>query len=309
MTDFSSKNDLARNNNQVITAIPTLFDHNDKVDLFKMSTLIEFQIDNGIKAIIVGGSTGELLLLKKNEYLDLIKFIKNKYSDKLNIIGCCTSASTSDSIQQANNLRELGIKSILCATPFYVKPNQAGIFEHFKLISEVLPTIIYSVPSRTANDMDMSTIKNLSNLNGIIGYKDATNDVSRTLVLSKYVKEQNLNFKIFAGDDISYLGFAASGANGLISVISNIFPKIVNDIADLISQNDFINARQKFFSIIPHILVANLETNPIVIKYMLHKIFPEINYQCRKPLSSISELVRVKCDDLFNKSANLFINS
>lgn len=302
MEEFSSqRTHEIKHKNEIITALPTLFDFDNKLDFNSMDKLIKFQIDSGIQSIVVGGSTGELLLLEQDEYLELIKYICQKYSKQVNIIGCCTGASTSASLSLATKLKSIGIDTALCATPFYVKPSQEGIIKHYRQVSNIIKTIIYSVPSRTAVDMSLDTIKVLINMDNIIGYKDATSDLSRTLTLSKYIKNNNLNFKLFVGDDINYLGFSACGADGIISVISNFMPEEMIEIASYIDKGNFLQARECFYPILPIIKSLNLEANPIVIKYLLSKKFHGINYICRPPLDSINIDVKEACDNLLNK--------
>lgn len=255
----------------IFTAIVTPFTKEDKIDYEALVAILKLQIDAKIAGVVIAGSTGEYLSLDLKEYQDLLAFVINylrSHSKEMKIIAAATDKNTKSTIEVAKVAQSLGVDAIMSAVPFYTKPNQQGIIEHFKTLSEKidLPIILYSVPSRVGSDFTLRTIIELSQIKNIIGIKDASGNLFRTLQLKKHVQS---DFVLLAGDDQTHLAFYAQGGDGCISVASNLVPKIMQKIYQLFLQNDFAAALKLNLELCPLYELLNSDTNPLVIKYAL----------------------------------------
>ncbi|MFO1129806.1 MAG: 4-hydroxy-tetrahydrodipicolinate synthase [Rickettsiales bacterium] len=278
----------------LISAMPTFFTLNNEIDYKNMHKMCEMQINAGIKSILIGGSTGELLSLKEEEYLNLLKYIVDNFSNKINIIGCVPPIFSNSNEEIIKKILDIGINKVLCATPAYLKPNQTCIFEYFSKIAEKIKVILYSVPSRTGADISVDNICKLSHNNNIVGFKDAGSDIIRVSKIKQYLLKHNQKLELFSGNDVSYLGFCAQGGDGIISVVSNLLPKMMVKIQKSIEQNNFILAAKDFFAIFDVMQALEYDTNPIAIKYLMHKIYIEqdLNPMCRPPLQYIQNDIK-----------------
>jgi len=247
-----------------ITALVTPLLQN-KIDFHSLEKLIDHQFTNGIKDIVIAGSTGEGVLLNDNEYEDLLK-AAIKANNKINIIAGCSNGSIENAIQRAKIAENAGAKAILATLPFYVKPPQEGIIQYFKEIHNTvnLPLILYSVPSRTGIDFADDTICRLAELERVVAFKDASREFERPLRLTT---KTGLSF--FAGDDSTSLAFNAQGCKGVISVASNLFPKEISAIQHAWFGNDSAKAVQLHMNMSDFYQSLLLDTNPIAIKYAL----------------------------------------
>lgn len=247
----------------LITALITPFKQG-MIDTVALKTLLDYQSSHGVKNIVVGGSTGEISSLDLDEYELLIKSAIS-FAKNVNIIAGCGAGSTKTAIKMAQIAQKSGVSGLMCTVPTYSKPTQEGLYFHFKAIHDAttLPIMIYTVPSRTSIDIDDNTIFRLASLPRIIAMKDAGVDIERPLRISKYLPD----FNILAGDDSSVGAFYAQGAKGLVSVTSNIAPKIILDICNKLKNGEYNSAMQLQHSILELHHAMFVETNPVPVKY------------------------------------------
>ncbi len=250
--------------NGIITAIITPFD-NDKLDFNCFESLIIKQIETQIDGIVVAGSTGEGMLLTKEEYEQLLHCAINISRGKIPIIACCSHSSTRYVLELIKIAEKMQVSALLCTVPNYVKPSQNGILQHFYNIhsNTSLPIILYNIPGRTCVEMSDETIIELSKLPRVIGIKDSGNDFIRPMRL----KIQN--FSILAGDDINALMSYAHGAIGLVSVLSNLAPKTIKNIYTSFSENRVKESLELQKKLLPLYQVLSIEPNPVSIKYVM----------------------------------------
>jgi 4-hydroxy-tetrahydrodipicolinate synthase len=251
--------------NHLITALITPFENN-QIDFVSIEKLINYQIENQVKSLIVAGSTGESVTLALPEIIAIAQFAKKTAKDRIKIIGGISSSSTETACILAEQYQKLGLDGIMCVTPFYNKPTQKGLLEHFKLISQSceLPIMLYSVPSRTGIDFKDETILELSEYNNIISLKDAAPDLERPLRLKKHIKK---DFTLLSGDDSTALAFNAQGGDGCVSVASNIAPALCKKIQDLSLADNFSEAFLIQKKLISLYKALSIESNPIPVKY------------------------------------------
>lgn len=268
--------------------------------------LVEWHIEQGTDAIVIGGTTGEGSTLTASESDSLIELsisVVKKAKRAIPIIAGTGTNCTQETIEATQRAKDLGCDGALIVTPYYNKPTQEGLYLHYKKIAQTvdLPIILYNVPHRTACDLSVETVNRLSHISNIIGIKDATGELSRVPL---YKKDMAENFKLYTGDDASVMSFMALGGEGVISVAANIAPKAMHELCmamlekDLIkadSLNDFLKAAyQSLF----------VESNPIPVKWALNRM-GKIESGIRLPLTTLSATFHQKIEEMLSRLALL----
>ncbi len=301
------------NKNLLYTAIPTPF-QKGKIDFKSLEALLTYQNGNGIDGVVLSGSTGEGHNLSETEWEELIKFgvkySKQNKKKKLDIIAGVGFNSTLKAVEYAQMAEKMKVDYMLVTVPYYNKPQQEGIYQHFVSICKAVKTkiIMYNVPGRTVTDMQNETIIRLvEDFNNIVALKDATGKLERVADLkNRLSKLQNStkgrsknagnknkskisNFKMLSGEDMTQIGFNAMGGNGVISVVSNIAPQLCRKIQDLCESNNYEEALklQDKLTILSNSMFC--ETNPVPVKYALFKLGIFKSDELRLPLVRISE--------------------
>ena len=253
-----------------VALITPMFDDGE-VDYDALNNLIDFHIDAGTSSIVSVGTTGESATVGVKEHLKIIKHTIEYAARRIPIIAGTGANSTSEAIELTQEAKNLGADACLLVTPYYNKPTQEGLFQHFKLIADSvdIDQILYNVPGRTAVDMSVETTVRLSEISNIIGIKDATWDLT---IIRDLVKSCPEDFLLLTGDDATALDFLLLGGHGGISVTANVTPKELQKVymtaiagnADLARQvnKKLTNLHQNLF----------LESNPIPVKWALHKM-------------------------------------
>lgn len=282
----------------IITALITPF-ANGEIDYNAVEKLIKLQIENKILSVVVAGSTGEGSLLLEKEYYDLIKFCKLNSSNNLNIIAGISGQSTGSVVNRAIAAADFGADGIMCSIPSYIKPMQQGIYQHFKAIHDncYLPMMLYSHPGRAGVDMNDDTILKLANLERIIAFKDAGNDMSRATRIKVKAKA---GFNMLSGDDPNFLSYMANGGAGLVSVLANIKPGIFQAMYNQCLQGNFFEALKLQSSLQDLYQALERETNPITIKYAA-SILDLCNNELRLPLTPLAKKHCQEIDKLLLK--------
>ena len=223
-----------------IPALITPF-KNGEVDYASLEKLVEWQISEGSSGLVAVGTTGESPTLSHDEHKSVIKSIVSTANKRIPIIAGAGSNNTSESIELMEFAESVGADAALVVTPYYNKPNQSGLFRHYKILhdSSSLPIIIYNIPGRSIIDMTPGTMGELAKLPRIIGVKDATGDVSRVSDTRTTCGE---DFVQLSGEDASALGFNAHGGIGCISVVANIAPKISMLFQESMLKGDYVKA-------------------------------------------------------------------
>lgn len=252
----------------LITAIVTPFTE-DEIDFAALEKIVEYQIANKVRAIVVAGSTGEGTSLNRDEYKSLLQAAVELGQQHISIIAACCSTDTRIVIEMAQTAEQIGAAGLLCTVPPYTKPNQQGLYQHFKLVHDAvnLPIMLYSVPSRTAVDLTDDTIIKLSKLARILALKDADTDLERPLRLRPRLKD---NFNLLSGNDEMALSFNAQGGVGCVSVASNIAPSLCKKLQDACQKGDFITAMKIQQQLLPLYKALFAEANPVPVKYAAH---------------------------------------
>jgi 4-hydroxy-tetrahydrodipicolinate synthase len=241
------------------------------VDYDALNHLIDFHIDSGTSSIVSVGTTGESATVGVKEHLKIIEHTVKYAAKRIPIIAGTGANSTSEAIELTQEALNLGADACLLVTPYYNKPTQEGLFQHFKLIAQSvnIDQILYNVPGRTAVDMSVDITSRLAEISNIIGIKDATGNLS---VIEQLVKKCPEDFLLLTGDDATAVDFLIAGGHGGISVTANIVPKelqkvYLSAIAGNIELAKNLNSQLENFH-------KNLfvEANPIPVKWALHKM-------------------------------------
>lgn len=272
----------------IITAIVTPMNNDDSIDYASLTKLINFQLNNNINGIVLLGSTGEANTINQEEKINIIHHAIKVIANKVPLIVGVSQISTKEALSYVNELNKIPeIEYLLVVTPPYVKAPQRGLFEHFALISKATnkKIILYNVPSRTASDLHDDTILKLSkDFKNIIGLKDATGNINRLINL---LKERQDKFLLFSGDDPTAQAFLSSGGDGVISVTSNVMPKLMLELYKNIKEgnlNKAIEINNKLFKLHNNLFI---ESNPIPVKWALSHMQLISNTHLRLPLMSL----------------------
>lgn len=269
-----------------IVAIVTPF-KNGKIDEKAYRKLIEFQIMNGTDGIVPCGTTGESATLSYEEHERLIELTVEIVNGRIPVIAGTGSNSTREAIELTKHAEKAGADCALLITPYYNKPTQEGLYQHFKAVSESvsIPIILYNVPGRTGVNLLPETVARLSELKNIAGIKEATGDLRQ---VSQVIKLCRNDFVVLSGDDFVTLPMLAVGAKGVISVTSNIIPQDVARMVDAFFEGKYKEAEELHFKMWDINIAMFLETNPIPVKTAL-SLMGMISSEMRLPLCQMSE--------------------
>ena len=253
-------------NTNTYTALVTPF-KNNQIDEKAFSNLIEFQIKNDVDGIVPCGTTGESPTLSHEEHNRLVEIAVKVANGKIKVMAGTGSNSTSEAVAMTNHAKKIGANSCLIVAPYYNKPTQEGIYQHFQELNKCgIPLIIYNIPGRSVINITDQTLARISELENVIGIKDATGDLARVATLRLLIKK---DFLFLSGEDATAVGFNAMGGNGIISVTSNILPKMVSDLQKATVIGEYKTALKIQDQLTNFHSAMFCETNPIPVKYAL----------------------------------------
>ena len=276
-----------------IVALVTPMDSSGDVLWEELDQLVEFHIAQGTDAIVAVGTTGESATLEFDEHCEIVQRIVAVSAGRIPVIAGTGANSTKEAIDLTSAAKYLGVDACLLVTPYYNKPTQEGLYQHFKLIAEAVdvPQILYNVPGRTACDKLPQTVERLAMLTNIIGIKEATGDVERGVEVMKRCEAVNPNFMVYSGDDPTAIELILRGAKGNISVTANVAPATMSKACAAALAGDADKARLLDGQIKPLHSALFVESNPIPVKWALHQM-GMISAGIRLPLTPLSEPCR-----------------
>ena len=247
------------------TAMVTPFRKDLSLDESTLRVLVRRQIQAGINFLVPCGTTGESPTLSHEEHLRVVAITLEEAKGKVPVLAGAGGYNTQHVIETARECERLGADGILSVTPYYNKPTQEGLYQHFKAIASAvsLPIILYNVPPRTNVNIDPPTLRRLAEIENIIGVKEASGNISQITQVIQQVPE---NFLVLSGDDALTLPIAAMGGRGIISVASNEIPAEMTQLAQLCLAGDFADARALHRKWLPLMEINFVESNPIPVK-------------------------------------------
>ena len=249
-----------------LVALITPMSPDGAVDTKKLDDLVEFHISEGTHGIVAVGTTGESSTLTPEEHTNVIRQVVNTVNGRVPVIAGTGANATHEAIDLTRRAKEAGADACLLVTPYYNKPTQEGLFQHFKAIADAvdIPQILYNVPGRTACDMQNETVVRLSAVNNIVGVKDATGDLERGEALINLVPA---DFAVYSGDDATAVSLMLLGGKGNISVTANVAPRVVAQAAELALAGHSNKAHALDATIASLHSNLFLESNPIPVKW------------------------------------------
>lgn len=247
------------------TALVTPFTQEGGLDVDALRKLVQFQLREQIDFLVPCGTTGETPTLEKEEYLGVIRVVVEEAGGKVPIVAGVGGNNTRHVCDLAKSVGPLGAQAILSVAPYYNKPTQEGLYQHFKTIAESsdLPVILYNVPSRTSSNIEPETVERLSRLPNIIGIKEASGSIVQQMDVLRRVDR---SFAVLSGDDAFTFPLMALGGCGVISVVSNQIPRRMSQFARLLRDGNYDAARKLNAELLPLIKANFIETNPIPVK-------------------------------------------
>lgn len=266
-----------------LVALVTPFDANNRVDYDAVERLVEFHVSEGSDGLVIAGTTGESPTLEKDEHAVLIRRVVEISAGRLPIIAGTGSNATKQTIDLSLAVAGSGIAAYLMVAPYYNKPVQEGIYQHFRTIADAVdkPIMLYNVPGRTVTDILPDTLARLAGHPRIFGLKDATGDMMRLAEIRDRVPE---DFMLYSGDDFTTREFIESGGHGVVTVSGNVAPRLMSDLCRAAAAGDSATAKALDERLQPLNTALFLESNPIPVKYALAKM-GLIAPQIRLPLT------------------------
>ena len=252
-----------------IVALVTPMNSNGSINIGNFKSLLDFHIENKTDGVVVLGTTGECPTVDFDEHTFLVKEAVSHINGRIPVIAGTGANSTKEAIFLTQSAKDAGADACLLVTPYYNKPNQQGLFEHYKAINDAvnIPQILYNVPARTGCDLKNETVILLSQLSNIIGIKDATGEVERIDFLKDKVKN---NFIFISGDDLSFLEYMERGGCGVISVTANVKPNLMHNICHSILNGDIEKSKNINNQLRSLHKAMFIDSNPIPVKWLLN---------------------------------------
>ena len=287
-----------------IVAIVTPMHEDGNIDYDALRNLLDWHVEKGTHGIVIVGTSGESPTVNVEEHCELIKVTVDHINKRIPVIAGTGGNSTAEAIELTEFAKKVGADASLQVVPYYNKPTQEGIYSHFKKIAETidLPVILYNGPGRTVADMSNATILRLAQVPGIAGLKDATGNLERASALIAGLKEQNNSqFAVFSGDDLTAIFLMLMGGHGNISVTANVAPKLMSSLCEAAVTGDLVLAREIQFKLLQLHQMMFIEPNPIPVKWALNEM-GVIDKGIRLPLTPLSENLRQPLREVLRKT-------
>ncbi len=267
-------------------ALVTPMTSTGEIDKKAIINLVQWHIQEGTDAIVVAGTTGESETLTPSEHHEVISLVYKMVNKRIPVIAGTGTNATASTINLTKAAQEIGVDACLIVTPYYNRPTQHGLIEHYRAIAKAasIPVLLYNNPTRTACDLQPQTVAALSEIPTIVGIKEASGNIERLVALTELCKK---GFKFYSGDDATALEFMRKGGHGDISITANVAPKLMHQMCHAALAKDFDKAQtlDKTLQPLHRMLVA--EANPIPVKWALYYL-KKIDSGIRLPLTSFS---------------------
>jgi len=260
---------------------------NGEVDWRSLEGLVEFHLRSGTHGIVPCGTTGESATLSHQEHDDVIKAVIKAVNKKVPVIAGTGSNSTAEAVRLTREAEKAGADGALLISPYYNRPTQEGIYQHYKKVaSEVgIPIIVYNIPGRTGSKIEPETLARLSEIKNIAGVKEATGSVDQAIDVIRLCGDR---LAVFSGEDSLIFSLMALGGKGVISTVANVAPKETAQLAEACLKGNWEKGREWQFKLLPLIRAVFIETNPIPIKTAL-SLMGKCTGELRLPLTPMGE--------------------
>lgn len=283
----------------VYTAMITPFTASGAVDEDALRRIVNAQIDAGVTGLVPVGTTGESPTVTHEENVRIVGIVVEEARGRVPVIAGTGSNSTAEAIHMTAQAKELGATASLQVAPYYNKPSQEGFFRHFTSIADEvdLPIVVYNIPGRTGKNIETETLRRLAEHRNIVAVKEASGSIPQMMDVLSSMPE---DFDVLSGDDNLAFSLTALGGRGVISVASNLIPARMVKMIDQCMRGELEHARTDHFELLPLFKTLFIDTNPIPIKYMMHRAgFCEEKY--RLPMVPLSDRDRSAVDALLKR--------
>ena len=282
-------------------AMVTPYTKNDEIDEEGIRENINYLIENGVNGILAAGTTGESATISHDEHRKLLDILIDEADGKVTTIAGAGSNSSKEALGLVKHAEDIGADGALVITPYYNKPQQNGLYEHYKLLSEStnIPIIVYNVPSRTGTDIDVETIGKVAELDNIAAIKEANPDLDKVSQIIKKIDEidKTNEFAVLSGNDDLTLPMIALGAKGVISVVANVDPARMSNLVNYALEGDFESASEVHYELYDLMKALFIETNPVPAKTALN-MMGRPSGDVRMPLAPISDENKAKLKEV-----------
>lgn len=284
---------------RISTAMVTPFDSKGDIDFRKTTQLVEYLIENGTDSLVVSGTTGESPTLTTEEKIALFQHVKKVANGRVPIIAGTGSYNTQATVELTKKAEEVGVDAILLVTPYYNKPNQEGLYQHYKTVAEAtsLPIILYNVPGRTGVTLQPETVIRLSRIPNIVAVKEASGNLD---AMAEIIANTDDDFALYSGDDALTLPVLAIGGNGVISVASHIVGNEMQEMITAFFDGDLSKAAKLHQKLLPLMRGLFAAPSPVPVKTALQMKGMDPG-PVRLPLVPLTEEERNKLAELLNR--------
>ncbi|MEJ2428556.1 MAG: 4-hydroxy-tetrahydrodipicolinate synthase [Deltaproteobacteria bacterium] len=271
----------------VLPAIVTPF-KNGEVDEQGLRQLIEFQIEEGVHGIVPCGTTGESATLSHKEHEMVVEVTVDQAKGRVPVLAGTGSNNTSEAIRLTAHAKKAGADGVLMISPYYNKPTQEGIYQHYKKVAEEvdIPIIIYNIPGRTASNIEPTTFARLAEIKNIVGVKEASGSMKQ---ITEIIRLCGPEFTVLSGEDFLTYPLMAVGGKGVICVVANIVPRDMSELCNLLLAGDFDKGRELYYRLLPLCHSMFIETNPTPVKAALAMMGKISSAAVRLPLVPMSD--------------------
>lgn len=285
------------------TAMITPFRRDESIDEAAFRRFVEFQITGGVDFLVACGTTGESVTMTEAEQARVVELTLQFAAGRVPVVAGAGGYNTREVIEKIHRYEKLGVDAILSVTPYYNKPTQEGLYQHYRALAAAtrLPIILYSVQGRTSVNLEPATVARLAEVENIIGIKEASANISQIAEIASLVSD---DFRIFAGDDSVVLPVAALGGVGVISVASNLLPRLVSDLCHASVETRLDEARRLQRQLTPIFKAMFIESNPIPVKAAL-AMTGMIEEVYRLPMTPMSQANRARLEQVLTETGVL----
>ncbi|GAB3794902.1 4-hydroxy-tetrahydrodipicolinate synthase [Virgibacillus kimchii] len=285
---------------QLLTAMVTPFNENGEVDFEQTTFLIEYLIRNSSDGLVIAGTTGESPTLTDAEKVELYQHVVKVVNNRVPVIAGTGSNNTKASIKLTQEAEKCGVDAVMLVTPYYNKPSQSGMYEHFKAIAEAtsLPVMLYNIPGRSVVKMNADTIIRLSKMENIVSVKEAAGDLDQTSVIIENTKD---DFSVYSGEDSLTLPMLAVGADGVVSVASHIIGQEMKQMIEQFQHGNVIQAGTLHRKLLPVMNGLFTSPSPVPVKSAL-KIKGMDSGTVRLPLIPLTDHEQKNLEEIIQKS-------
>jgi 4-hydroxy-tetrahydrodipicolinate synthase len=283
---------------RVSTAMVTPFDHKGNIDFTKTTQLINYLIDNGTDSLVVAGTTGESPTLTKEEKVALFRHVVKAVNGRIPVVAGTGSNNTHASIELTKKAEEAGVDAIMLVAPYYNKPSQEGLFQHFKIIAQStsLPVMLYNIPGRSSVNIAPETIIRLSEIDNIVAVKEASGDLD---AMTEIISKTSEDFSLYSGDDGLTIPILSIGGNGIVSVASHIIGNEMQQMVGEFFEGNVSAAAKSHQKLLPIMKGLFTSPSPTPVKTALQLRGLDVG-SVRLPLIPLSEAERTKLSQLIN---------